>query len=58
MSTDQLEYPLIGETLYFWATRGLSNVLLAEIAEVRLREGLLLCVVIHMKDGVRQAIDG
>jgi len=56
VSTDQLEYPLYVETLYFGATRGLSNVLLAEIAEVRLREGLLLCVVIHLKDEGRQAI--
>jgi thiamine pyrophosphokinase len=52
VSTDQLEYPLFGETLYFGATRGLSNVLLGEIAEVRLREGLLLCVVIHLKKEV------
>ena len=58
VSTDQLEYPLNGETLYFGATRGLSNVLLAEIAEVRLREGLLLCVVIHMKNEGRQTIEG
>ena len=58
VSTDQLEYPLYGETLYFGATRGLSNVLLAEIAEVRLRDGLVLCVMIHVKDEWRQAIEG
>jgi thiamine pyrophosphokinase len=57
VSTDQLEYPLFGETLFFGATRGLSNVLLAEIAEVRLRQGLLLCVVIHVVDEGRRAIE-
>jgi thiamine pyrophosphokinase len=57
VSTDQLEYPLFGETLFFGATRGLSNVLLAEIAEVRLRLGLLLCVVIHVVDEGRRAIE-
>jgi thiamine pyrophosphokinase len=57
VSTDRLEYPLFGETLFFGATRGLSNVLLGEIAEVRLREGLLLCVVIHLKDEGRLTID-
>jgi thiamine pyrophosphokinase len=42
-----LEYPLHGETLYFGATRGISNVLLEETASVYLEEGILLCVVIH-----------
>jgi len=51
VSTDGLEYPLLGETLYFGATRSLSNVLLGELAEVGLREGLLLCVVIHQDGG-------
>ena len=56
-STDRLEYPLFGETLYFGATRGLSNVLLGEIAEVRLKEGLLLCVVIHLTDEGRSLLE-
>lgn len=57
VSTDQLEYALFGETLFFGATRGLSNVLLAEIAEVRLKEGLLLCVVIHLKGEGRSLLE-
>ena len=57
VSTDRLEYPLFGETLYFGATRGLSNVLLDVIAEVRLKEGLLLCVVIHLDDEGRQLLE-
>ncbi len=42
-----LEYPLDDETLYFGATRGLSNSLLIQNASVRLKVGLLLCVVMH-----------
>ena len=42
-----LEYPLHNESLEFGGTRGISNVLLSETASVTLREGLLLCVVIH-----------
>lgn len=47
VTTERLEYPLHGETLLFGATRGISNVLLGEIASVAVVEGLLLCVVIH-----------
>lgn len=43
--TDGLYYPLHGETLYFGKTRGVSNVLTGEQAEVSLEQGLLL--VIH-----------
>ena len=48
--TDGLEYPLFNESLFFGATRGLSNVLLVERATIHLEQGLLLCVVIH-QDG-------
>ena len=47
VTTENLEYPLHAETLYFGATRGLSNMLLGEAARVKLDGGLLLCVVIH-----------
>jgi thiamine pyrophosphokinase len=47
ITTDGLEYPLTDGTLYFGATRGISNVLLGERAVVRLEEGLLLCTIIH-----------
>jgi thiamine pyrophosphokinase len=43
--TNDLYYPLNGETLYFGKPRGVSNVLLGERAEVGLEGGLLL--VIH-----------
>jgi len=42
-----LEYPLRGETLYFSATRGISNVFCDQTATVFLEEGLLLCVIQH-----------
>jgi thiamine pyrophosphokinase len=48
-----LEYPLGGETLYFSATRGISNVFCDQIATVFLEEGLLLCVVQHFAEGPR-----
>jgi thiamine pyrophosphokinase len=47
VTTGGLEYPLRGETLYFGATRGISNVFLEETASVQLESGTLLCVVIH-----------
>jgi thiamine pyrophosphokinase len=42
--TQGLEYPLNDEPLHFGAARGLSNVLTAPVAHVRLREGTLLAV--------------
>ena len=47
VETEGLEYPLVDEKLFFGSTRGISNVLVAERAGVRLRKGLLVCVVIH-----------
>jgi thiamine pyrophosphokinase len=40
-----LEWPLHEDTLRFGPARGVSNVLVAERASVRVREGHLLCVV-------------
>jgi thiamine pyrophosphokinase len=51
VTTQGLEYPLQDETLYLGATRGLSNVFLGETALVKLKEGILLCVVIRKEDG-------
>ncbi len=42
--TSGLFYPLQGETLLQERTRGISNVLLSEEAEVSLSEGVLVCV--------------
>jgi len=49
ITTEGLEYPLVDGTLYFGATRGISNVLLGERASVRLKDGLLLCTIIHQE---------
>jgi thiamine pyrophosphokinase len=50
ITTNQLEYPLHGEDLPLGSTRGVSNILLAEEAQISLDEGFLLCVVIHQPD--------
>ena len=50
VTTNQLEYPLADENLSWGSTRGISNVLLAEEAQVSLRAGLLVCVVIHQPE--------
>jgi thiamine pyrophosphokinase len=47
VTTEGLEWHLDGDTLYFGPARGVSNVLTAEQASVRVRQGLLLCVVTH-----------
>jgi thiamine pyrophosphokinase len=47
VTTQALEYPLNDETLYFGSTRGVSNVMLTERAGVYLKNGRLMCTVIH-----------
>ncbi len=47
ITTMMLEYPLTGEDLPLGSTRGVSNVLLADTAQISLHSGLLLCVLIH-----------
>ncbi|MDP2993680.1 MAG: hypothetical protein Q8N46_00995, partial [Anaerolineales bacterium] len=42
--TDGLRWPLRGETLYPYKTRGISNELLGETASVSLKSGLLIIV--------------
>ncbi len=49
--TDGLRYPLRNETLLFGPARGVSNVLLAPVARVTLRKGILLIVHTPKKDG-------
>ena len=48
VTTEGLEWPLCDDPLRFGPARGVSNVLTAEQARVRVREGLLLCVVTHV----------
>lgn len=47
ISTEGLEWPLHDEPLYFGPARGVSNVLISEQACIRVRRGVLLCVVTH-----------
>ncbi len=42
--TENLYYPLVGETLYRGPTRGVSNVFTTHQAAVSLKEGLLLAI--------------
>jgi thiamine pyrophosphokinase len=44
VTTEGLGWPLYGETLYPDKSRGISNVMLAETASVRIHSGLLLIV--------------
>jgi len=46
ITTSGLEYPLENETLIFGATRGVSNVMSANLARMQLKEGLLLVILI------------
>ena len=45
--TEGLEYPLENDTLYLGPALGVSNVLTAPQARVRVGQGLLLAVIIH-----------
>ena len=49
VTAEGLEWPLREDTLRFGLARGVSNVLTAEQARVRVRQGLLLCVVMRSK---------
>jgi len=42
--TQGLKYHLVGETLYTDKTRGISNVMEAALASIKLQQGLLLCI--------------
>ena len=44
VSTKSLEFPLNDETLYRYKTRGISNVLMEYTAQIKIKEGLLLCI--------------
>ena len=44
VSTDGLQWPLYGETLFSNKSRGISNVMLSETASIRIQSGLLLIV--------------
>jgi len=50
ITSEGLEWALDDAQLRFGATRGVSNVLTAEQASVRVRQGLLFCVVTHASE--------
>ncbi len=45
ITTHGLEYSLTDETLYFGSPRGVSNVFLQDHAQIRIRAGMLLCIL-------------
>jgi len=49
VTTNGLEYPLTNDTLPFGSTLGVSNVLTGNRATVKVREGLVICVVIALE---------
>lgn len=48
ITTEGLQWPLYGETLFPSKSRGVSNVMLAESASVKIEKGLLL--VVHRRE--------
>jgi thiamine pyrophosphokinase len=56
ITTHNLEYPLVQGDIHFGSTLGISNVLLAESATIALRDGLLLCTIIHGGEVNRHSI--
>jgi thiamine pyrophosphokinase len=50
ISTTGLRYPLHSETLYPYRSRGVSNELLANQAEITLNEGVCICVHARKKE--------
>jgi thiamine pyrophosphokinase len=49
VTTFHLAYPLKNETLYLESTRGISNVMMGQKAEVQKKKGSLLCIHIRSK---------
>jgi thiamine pyrophosphokinase len=49
ITTRGLEYPLEEDTLEFGAARGVSNILIGEKGTVHLKQGFLICIVIHQE---------
>jgi len=49
VKTDRLKYPLNSESLLPSQTRGISNIMLADTAQVEIETGTLLCIHIRMQ---------
>jgi thiamine pyrophosphokinase len=45
VTTEGMEYPLNDETLFYGVPRGVSNRVISKKASVRLRKGILLCIL-------------
>lgn len=52
VTTQGLAFPLNNETLYLHKTRGISNMMLSELAEISIKTGRLLCV--HTRKGMKE----
>ena len=50
VSTTGLEWPLNNETLYLGGSRGVSNVLLGESAQITVEQGTLLCFIFDTEE--------
>jgi len=48
VTTEGLEYPLHNGTLPFGSTLGISNSLTHPVARITLRQGLILCTILHL----------
>jgi len=48
--TEGLEYPLSDGTLHFGKTRGVSNRINGNTGRVEIKQGILLCTVIHQEN--------
>ena len=55
ISTEGLQYPLCGETLFPEKTRGISNVMMGGEATIRIESGRLLCI--HRRDRKERKVD-
>ena len=53
VSNEGLEWPLHDETLPIGSPRGISNVLVGERAIIRVRQGMVLCVVTHLTESTQ-----
>ncbi len=49
VSTAGLRYPLVDEELFFYSSRGVSNELVSDQAEVKITDGMLLCIHSRME---------
>jgi len=57
ITTSGLRYPLNDESLFFGQTRGISNEMIGEKAEINITIGTILCIHIRKMDGSERSSD-